>query len=644
MKRTNIILILLSLSFLISNELNTCSDYFEEELKSSCEKYTGDSDGCEYVYGECLSKKDICLEATSESECQSKIPYNQLYKCSYIDNKCTQVLKDCSGYIKGKTDCMSLSAGDSSKICALKNGNCVPTQKICSEFTSGVEDPDFCLTLNTSNDKKICIYSSEKKGCVEKYKQCKYYEEDVFVDNRKKEECESIEYYDDSKGKFDISYNCVFDSYRNTCTKNDKECSDITDKKSCFSHPLNKPNMECVYVNGICKEQNEDCEFTDYNNCGSVTIFNEYKEVDYTKECVWNWDFGDCNIEEVVHESCIENLPESVCIHHNLENNYEGCFINNEGSCIKRYTSCPKNSKKEECNSISLIQSNAKCIYDENTKQCTYSYKECSEYKGTDEYICMNKYTSSEKNKKCFMENGQCVAKYIYCENYTETNAALCSAIIPYDSYGLSLNSTYKCVMGDNKRCERKRKECQDFKTIESCQFFDISKTKNCVFLNGKCTEQYKTCEDYSNSGEKIEESKCNSIVLKDETSRCVFNSGKCENKKKTCSDFNIAHYITKCSEMSEKFIYKKCIYSNSVCQDVNKTCLEIKSKTYDNMCENAKVSDPNTKRCITGKYYYCEEIDKVIYSDKTIKSGNLGLFFKLSFYNFLFNILVLIL
>ena len=645
MKQTNILFILVSFAFLITYELNTCSEYFEEELKSSCEKYTGDSDGCQYLYGECLPKKDVCLEATSESECQSKTPYNKLYKCSYIDNKCTQVLKDCSEYIKGKTDCMSLSAGDSSKICVLKNGNCVPTQKICSEFTSGVEDPDFCLTLQPSNDKKICLYSSEKKGCVEKYKQCKYYEEDVFVDDRKKEECESIEYYDESKKKFDSSYKCVFDSHKNenTCTREDKECSDIKDKKLCFSHFLNKPNKECVFVNGICKEQYDDCKNADYYGCSSVIIFNEYKEVVYTQKCEWDWEYNECNTVGSRHLDCIKNLPEKECIQYNLESDYERCYINNEGSCISRYIGCPTNSEKEECNSISLLQSNEICIYNENTEECILHYKKCSEYKGTNEYICMNKYASREKDKNCFMENGRCVAKYIYCENYTETDAVPCRAIIPHDSYGNSLNFSYKCVVGDNKRCEMKRKECKDFKTIEDCQFFDISKTKNCVFLNGKCTEQYISCEDYSKSGEKIEESKCNSIVLKDETSRCVFNSGKCENKKKTCSDFNIANYLSKCSEMSANFLYKKCKYSNSICQDVNKTCLEITSKSHDDICENAKVSDPNTKRCITGKNFYCEEIDKIIYTDKTIKSGNLG-FFKLSFYNFLYIIFVLIL
>ena len=51
--------------------------------------------------------------------------------------------------------------------------------------------------------------------------------------------------------------------------------------------------------------------------------------------------------------------------------------------------------------------------------------KDCSEYKGTNEYTCMNNYDSQDKDKKCFMENGHCIEKYIYCENYTGTNAAI---------------------------------------------------------------------------------------------------------------------------------------------------------------------------------------------------------------------------
>ena len=279
MKSINIILILISLPFLKEIEFNTCSDYFEKELKSSCEKFNpGDSYGCQYLYGKCFSKKDICTEEADEQQCPGLIPNNPLYKCSYINSRCTQVPKECSDYIEGETDCMSLSAGDSSKICTLKNGNCVPTQKICSEFTSGVEDSDFCSKLQASNVDKICLYSSEKKGCVEKYKECQYYERNTFVDDRNKEECESIEYYNNSIGKFDQSYKCVFDSDKNSCKREKKQCSDITDKDFCFNYDLYenlyKYDKRCVYIGGQCEEQYEDCFYADYRECSSVTIFN----------------------------------------------------------------------------------------------------------------------------------------------------------------------------------------------------------------------------------------------------------------------------------------------------------------------------------------------------------------------------------
>ena len=347
-------------------------------------------------------------------------------------------------------------------------------------------------------------------------------------------------------------------------------------------------------------------------------------------------------------KDCSNYRSEIICIDENLEDSNQRCFINDKDECVKKYINCPKFSKKEVCNSINLVPSNKICIYDEKEEICILHYKDCSVYKGNNKDICMNNYDSLDKDKKCFMENGKCVAKYIYCENYTDTNAEYCSSIIPHNAKRESVGSTYKCIMGENNRCVRKRKECKDLKTFEECQFFEISLTQNCAFINGKCIEQYKTCENYNNNGNEIKENECNSIILEDETSKCVFDQGKCEKKKKMCSDFNIENYITKCSGISEKFTYKKCIYSDSICKDVNRTCLEITSKTTYDICINAEVSDPDSRRCIPRKSNGCEEIDKVIYSDKVdeVDKGitGLGLLYKLSIYNLLFNLFVLIL
>ena len=643
MKPIQITLIIISLSFINEIELETCSDYFEDLLKTSCENLSsGDSYGCQYLYGRCFTKKSVCLspEATNEEKCKKLIPYNLLYKCSFINGQCQEVLKECSEHQEGKTDCMSLSAGDPSKICSLKNGNCVPVNRTCFEFTSGVDNSSFCYSLNTSDKYKLCIYSPEKKGCIERYKECYYYNKNTFEDDRNKEECESIEYYDYYDNRFDFDYKCVFDPDDNSCFRKKKECSDIKDKDLCFSYNLNKIRRRCVYIYNRCEEEIESCYDADYRECSSVTIFKDDNTVDTSKVCAEE-DY-ECYIKDVKSykeiSKCSDNWSESSCLHSEVSYR-KRCFINDKGDCIEKYISCPTYSSKEECNSIKLAQDNEICVYDEKKGDCIQLKKSCSEYKGTNEYICYNDYGSLDKDKKCFMENGQCREKYIYCENYTDTIAAYCRSIIPHDTKGNSLDTKYKCVMGENNRCERKRKECQDFNTIEECQFFEISLTKNCAFKNGQCTEQYKTCYDYVSSGEPIEESKCNSIILEDETSKCVFDSGSCIKEKKICSDFNIENYITKCGEMSKKFPYKKCEYSDSVCKDVNRTCLEITTSTTDEICEYAKPSEPTTKKCVAKiDYRGCEEINRVIRSNEDF-SEYLGFV-----YNFLLIIFMLFL
>lgn len=646
MKSFQITLILIS--FFSINEIgaSTCSGFFESELTSSCEKLSPeDSYGCQYLDGQCISKKSKCLseEATNEEQCTKIKPLNLLYKCSFINDQCTEVLKECSEYEEGKTNCMSLSSGDSSKKCALKGGKCEPADLICTEFTSGVYDSNFCYSLAVSNEYKIWIYSPEKRGCVERYKECSLYNKYTFEDDRNREECESIEYYDSLYKKFDTRYICVFDpDDNNSCSRKKRECSDIKDKNFCFKYELNKYNKRCVYVNGKCKEEYESCSDANYNECSSVTIFNSDNTVSASRKCVVDLDDHDCYEKNIWDDECVSYMSENVCIH-SKANYYKRCFINDNNKCVQKYIKCPKYTSKEECNSIKLVQDNEVCIYDEENRECLQLKKECSEYKGTNEYICMNKYDSLDKDKKCFMENGRCVEKYIYCENYTDTNEAYCRAIIPHNGKGESLDSKYKCVMGENNRCERKRKECKDFNTVDECQFFEISLTKNCAFKNGQCVEQYKTCEEYFNSGEQIEENKCNSIILEDEISKCVFDSGKCIKKNKICSDFNLENYLTKCGELSKLFDDKKCVYSDSVCQDVNRTCWEITSSISDKTCENAKTSDPKTKRCIAkNNFYGCEEINKVIKDDDS--SDYLGIVYNKFIYSLSLFILILFL
>lgn len=266
------------------------------------------------------------------------------------------------------------------------------------------------------------MYSQEKKGCIERYKQCNYYEQYTFIEDRNKEECESIEYFDDEKGKFNQTYKCVFESNDNKCKQTKKECSDITDKDFCFSYNFGKIARVCVYKFGGCKEQYEFCEYAPTTSCGSVTIFDNDNTIDYTKRCIYDPNDRECYETTIGKETCYKSSSESSCIHTNSEYD-KRCLIDTKGVCVEKYISCPSYSSKQECNSINLASSSEKCFYDEEKDECIQIKKDCSEYKGTNEYTCMNNYDSQDKDKKCFMENGHCIEKYIYCENYTGTNA-----------------------------------------------------------------------------------------------------------------------------------------------------------------------------------------------------------------------------
>ena len=111
---------------------------------------------------------------------------------------------------------------------------------------------------------------------------------------------------------------------------------------------MNKPNKECVFVNGICKEQYDDCKNADYYGCSSVIIFNEYKEVVYTQKCEWDWEYHEWNTVGSRHLYCIKNFcmmvgyPKILQSDNGLE--YKNNIIKNfcENNNLKQIFSAPR--------------------------------------------------------------------------------------------------------------------------------------------------------------------------------------------------------------------------------------------------------------------------------------------------------------
>lgn len=65
---------------------------------------------------------------------------------------------------------------------------------------------------------------------------------------------------------------------------------------------------------------------------------------------------------------------------------------------------------------------------------------------------------------------------------------------------------------------------------------------KRCVFQDGACFEEYKTCELYSSNELRKTKSVCEGIKLLEEDSKCIFNieEDKCETNQNytTCDQY----------------------------------------------------------------------------------------------------------
>ena len=173
------------------------------------------------------------------------------------------------------------------------------------------------------------------------------------------------------------------------------------------------------------------------------------------------------------------------------------------------------------------------------------------------------------------MENNKCIDKYIYCTSYTGNDKSTCESIIPYDTNGNSLGATKKCSLDSNNKCQMVSKECKDITNYQECMALPSVNNKNCAFSSGKCYEQYKDCASYNNNGGQVDETICESIILRDGINKCVYDqiNKKCIQSAKTCADFKSEDYGSLCDLALNQPANIKCSYSNSACLEISKSC-----------------------------------------------------------------------
>ena len=581
---------------------------------------------CSYTGTTCSTKERKCEDIPDQYTCEDYSPTDDTI-CVFINGFCKEQYKTCEIYNqrveeanKNKEDCEAIrfydNGFDAYWKCVFEEGTCSKRKKECSEFT----DSYFCNNIQLEDVNKKCRFINDV--CEEQYKTCEIY--NSIVTTKTKEECEKIiPYINENSNAIDVHSKCIFDDESN-CVRKPKECNEIDDRYSCNGHKIDDDHIctlnnenQCTKVYTSCSGYNKETDKTEAG-CKAIKIYYSYGWIDYSKKCIYE----DNTCKEKILEKCedyVSGQEESYCTR--ITNSYSYCTLE-DNQCVKHYASCPDDNEEvteDICNSITIQTGYQKCVFDRTTKKCNLVRKTCSEYEYNIDYICEYYYVPSEDtdNKKCFLENSKCIEKYIYCSAYKGNDKAECESIIPHDEYKSSLANYNKCILGQDNKCQMVPITCKDAKDQNHCEQISLSSSeKHCVYINGECKEQFRTCDYYNNNGvEPVTKTVCESIILTNPSYKCVFTeNNKCLQKSKVCSDVKKENFENECTSITSSFSYKKCGFSNSVCSEPGKSCLDLNSESgvTDDICSAAPTSDPNNKICVKKEQgNECEEKDK---------------------------------
>jgi len=600
---------------------NVCPNLKSTDTTNKMCSYDSKNDQCKEVYITCEKYDSIAVDQRINNTCheitardattKSELPYKECYLDA--DKKCTEFDKPCSKL--SEPFCNTKNFGvDSPKRCLFVNNACIETYKTCENYEyneelSDQKNNDTCHGIILGDSLKEC-YLGEDKKCTEFYKPCSKLSKDI---------CNSQFFGVDSPKR------CLF--VNNDCIETYKNCE------------LYQSEVD------LTKRKKEDCEIID------PTYTISEKPEDYSKKfkCVFDNAENKKTCKGVLKQcEDYKGTEETECeqLTVNIDDDEAGkmkCKIVG-GKCVKQYIDCDTYASTEDstnktiCESIKLTLENKKCIL-KNDKTCKEIFRSCSEYKGNSQSECSRYGNYDEDDYKiCSIVNGKCteISNYKYCSDYRGTNQNECESIKPYRTDGYGIDTSSKCVYSSKEGCIKQAKQCKEATSEFECPSIipSDSEKKQCVYVNGACIEQYKTCALYDEEENErpIDKTICESIVIQGTpenylTHRCkytpadtnVANSrATCTSVQRECSDFNAEMIKDQCSTISTD-ITKKCVFVNNNCSPQSKTCLEMSLVTFnigddpDEICGNAATSSQNKECKAKSDDTGCEEIDKEI-------------------------------
>ena len=557
----------------------------------------------------------LCLSTISTYDCYSDF-HNKLNDicrsresgtCQYFPARqvCT-TKRDCSTGTSG--NCGSIiPSGYPYKKCKWDSTSCVETDATCSDYTPTLGILCSALTPETGKGNK-CRFSYSNE-CTPHYDDCK----DV-----SKEKCtRNVPFnpYEKCVLNGDVCKNAVR-TCDDTFQKPSQEyCTNLTpkdNKKRCFF--LEDENKEA------CTEYYAKCE--DYignvaATCESIKVLDSSKTgFDKTQNCVYNSraSGNKCQTNYIFCEDYVlGEEEEDICLElkvkdwESSDSNKKCVYDYASKKCKEVFNECSiyndlSNSEKSKlsCEDIIRPGKNTVCALDTDNN-CIERVRKCSDYKSYEpEDYCLE--LSISTGKECQLNESKCYEKYIDCESYTEGDKKTCQSITPSQEGA-------KCILEKDSRCisyltcsqAKKESECSNAKPEDN----DSSKT--CLFVDGECIENYRSCGSYIG----YLKSDCENII-QENGYKCQFEAGFCQRYKKLCSEAiskDDCEAITRLSQTDKKV----CEYdkSSGKCFENYKFCSDY-TGTDPDICTNIKPykpGDPSTK----------ETAYKCVYEDENV-------------------------
>jgi len=306
-----------------------------------------------------------------------------------------------------------------------------------------------------------------------------------------------------------------------------------------------------------------------------------------------------------------------------------------------------------------------KCVYDTVNKKCNIEDTICTDFDNgvygvffnENKNYCSQLKANNDRSSCRFSDDGKCESHYNYCADlsssstdcnknilsnitrcYYDTGDSTCkegprkcNTVIDYitEDQCHSLKATddekQKCVFIDGK-CKEEYIKCQDipspssincrgkYPLIQEGTFYKYDYTYYCSYLSvsAKCTDFFSYCADYPGDDAYVCEMKMHAL----ENKTCHFDpnrSQKCYSLYKTCQLYNdnvSSKTRDECENIILNYTNKKCIYirESDKCIEIdNYTTCEEYNGTDRYVCESIK-SPTTHSNCVLDADLKCKE------------------------------------